>query len=370
MPPPRQNERGVSCGAPKRASQETFAPYGGWFAPDDQKDLALKFFDEVRRLLGSKRSPAASGIREVLADAEAQLAKAMAERAKIEARRPEAVLAGEAERAGLHIQLANIVELEADLNSVILNLTERLHDAEAAEESARRQAGYRAASKARDHAAQAIREKYPTAAETILEILEAAAKADLLVDAANAALPEGAEILESVEIAARHAPYLPRQVVKSSEVELWSMPGSVTPLSEALAKTVQIEAQTGRGFLRDAYSVSMPDFDPATAHRHTGRRGETRTSVRYVERRKFIRREVLDPVVGATPEALRSIVLPGLTGGDAPYWLGLEWYAGASSILEELDVRAEDRRRTPATVKRVPRFEFELIETGDSKVSI
>lgn len=85
------------------------------------------------------------------------------------------------------------------LDSAVVALHDALQKANAREAEARRRDTYAEALAARDAAAAALRERYPTLALELRDLLQQVVNSDRLVAAANQSRPQGAPYLEPVE---------------------------------------------------------------------------------------------------------------------------------------------------------------------------
>ena len=96
-------------------------------------------------------------------------------------------------------------------------------------EAARRVSLYNEAKAARDAAAKRLEEEYPRCAAGIVAVLADADEADRKVAWANRDLPEGFSPLEYSEVAARHTPGRPREIISEEIVDRWVFETSRLP---------------------------------------------------------------------------------------------------------------------------------------------
>ncbi|RWC12360.1 MAG: hypothetical protein EOS52_19150 [Mesorhizobium sp.] len=159
---------------------------------------------------------------------------------------------------------------------------------------------------AKDHAAtvgKALRKEYPELAKRLVNLIRAIAEADVAVEEANRQLPDDAAPLLPVEVTVRRRPGTAEKTISEKEVSLWTHVNSWT----LFAEDRQAEADAREKEYASNYNGLPPD-------------GVIHVGGHRVQKRRFVRRTYI-PSSGAIPHSpLASIELPGLVGGDPPFW--------------------------------------------------
>lgn len=291
----------------------------------------MTILDNLRSILrpGAKaKPPAAAAIRKAIAEAEAERSAALAELTNLDASRLDALL-DPSRREAHGAAMAAARQRGEDLGIVIQELQRQLEAAETAEDEAAKRKAYDAALAARDVAVEAFRQRYPELARGLADLQRATAEVDLLIEAANAALPAGAPLLETVEGVARARLGKPRRDLKTTIVELWAAPGGDHPLPPDMQSQVQPELdrgrETGRGFIRRGDGKIVPH------------------GVSYFVKRKFERIDYRPATNTEWGDSLSSLTLPGLAAGDPYFMLKFGYRPSPAAIIEQLDVFAAEK---------------------------
>lgn len=221
-------------------------------------------------------------------------------------------------------------------------LERRLEQATAAQSEGERIARYKAAKAKSKQAADRVVKEYAAHAKGLADLIRALAEATVAVQAANADLPAGAEPLADPEFSARGLPGLPRKVIAETEVVVWYHVSRDMIVPEIQwPKLDKIDRDSGRtGIL---HLASGNDVWPG----------------RY-EKRKFIRREFVDPEPMVRPEPLSTIKLPGLIAGDPSFWS--DWRTSdARSIVAKFEMLAQQKPARREDQRQV-KIEFVPVE--------
>jgi hypothetical protein len=204
-----------------------------------------------------------------------------------------------AERAAVRIEL-----LSADVAAAT--------EAEAAERQAQLEA---VADEAAGKAAQLLTNTLEHFTPIMQKALRAMFEADKLVRTANQTRPAGLEPLPIVEARFRLREPLPRKIISSEQVELWTHPGENRPLGEDRLPELRV-GQDGRGFLFSEHS-----------------------GPHYLERKVFLKRTFLPALRFETPARLvAELCLPPVKAGQAFGWRPVDEYVySEDGLLARLD---------------------------------
>lgn len=258
-------------------------------------------FSDLIALVTSDAPADSAALAAGLVDARFSVSEAEADHAAADAAYREGLLGDEKALAKL-AAIRSSAEVKRDRASALLARLEEHHAAAVSGEAETvRIAAYDAARSARDEAAAAVSAEYPGLVARILELVAVLAEADAAVEAVNADLPAGAEMLLSAEMIARHIPGLPREDISDRTVELWCREGEDRPIPESMQGRV-FSQEDGTGY----YSTD------------TGRHA-------FVKRR--FRRVAYRP---ATPSQhiarlASSLALPPLRPGELLTWTPEDW---------------------------------------------
>jgi hypothetical protein len=256
----------------------------------------------LKNLFGlAQREDATTGeLAPSLPAAEAELAAAQAAQAAAEEAYRGALLT--ADEAGL-LQL-DAARREAGVRidratALIDALRGRLADAQAREAEAARVMRFQEASREADDAAAALGELYPKLAGDLVALLMVVARADQLVQAANADRPEGTAAIPGVEARVRNRPGEPEEIVGEVTVERWVRVGQIRPGTFDQGEVRA--AGNGRGMI--------------PIEGHPLREGHE------VELRRFTEQKYIPADYGSVPDRLAErLMLPGLRFGEAAYY--------------------------------------------------
>ncbi|CDX39196.1 hypothetical protein MPLA_290070 [Mesorhizobium sp. ORS 3359] len=183
-------------------------------------------------------------------------------------------------------------------------LTKRLEAAKAAATESELRARYDAAKAKADAAGQKLQREYPELAKRLVSLIRTLAEADVAVEEANRQLPADAPPLLPAEIVVRRRPGTNEKIISEKEVSLWCHANSW----DLFAENRQAEADAREKEHAANWNGLPPD---GIIHVNGGHR---------VQKRRFLRRTYI-PSSGAIPHSpLASIELPGLVGGDPPFW--------------------------------------------------
>ncbi|SFI85211.1 hypothetical protein [Methylobacterium brachiatum] len=260
--------------------------------------------------------------------AEAELAAAQAAQTAAEEAYRGALLT--ADEAGL-LQL-DAARREAGVRidratALIDALRARLADAQAREAEAARVMRFQEASREADDAAAALGELYPKLAGDLVALLMVVARADQLVQAANADRPEGTEAIPGVERRVRSRPGSPEEVLDEVRVERWVQVGQIRPGS--FDQDEVYATGNGRG------RIPVRGLPISEGHE--------------VELRWFTEQYFFPADHGAAPEGLAErLVLPGFRQGDADFFQPVERpYQGTVQPRDVLSRIAKLRAKAP-----------------------
>lgn len=198
-------------------------------------------------------------------------------------------------------------------------LTKQLAGAKTAEDQVQRRERYDAAVKARTLAAKVLATEYPKHARALAGVLRTIAEADVLVQAANEALPTGTESLSRTEDEVRRFPGTPGRVLEEKTISLWCYPDGST-LHDANQVDVVLNADGVSGTYQPKHPAHSP---PVTLH------------LRHFRKVKRIPGGYSETV---TPLA-EKLNLPELHALHVPFWkYGAE--TRPAGIIKWLDERA------------------------------
>lgn len=254
----------------------------------------------LKSLLGVHRKPDATAT-----EIDGALAGA---RAEIEAAERAGAEADAAYRDGLlRLEEHELEKLIADRQTatvrrdravaLVAALTERLAVSQAAEDQAERRARYDGARKAQAAAAKVLATEYPKLARGLVGVLRTLAEADALAQSANEALPDGVDVLVTVEGMARREPNVPERIVSDERFTAWCGLGG-----HRLDPEVQAKVEPGP----DGVSGTWKPF------------GSPPVSVTL---RRFRRVTSVPEACGRSAPSLASTLnLPPLRATHAPFW--------------------------------------------------
>lgn len=273
----------------------------------------------LKTLLGlAQREDATSGeLLPSLPAAEAELAAAReAQAAAVAAYRAGLLFADEAALRQLDTACRD-AEVRLDRAKALVEaLRERLAEAREREAEVERVAVYQAAQRQADDARRLLAEVYPQLAGDLVHVIEAVARAEVEVEAANADLPRNAEPLASVEHAARDIPAEPDEILSEIEVERWVAVGNIKPGSFDQANVYVTGA--GRGVIKVA-GLPLPQCT-------------------QVELRTFTERQVRKGDVRKTAYRLaEKMSLPGFLATDPYVWRAMSSHSKPGEVIRQVE---------------------------------
>lgn len=289
----------------------------------------MTIFDNIASILRGKKPAGADALAGLLSQTGADLAAAKQRLSELEAGRTDALLGGDAARARHRADVVSARDDVADLEIAVAELQQRLTAAEADAAETRRAAQYKAATEARDRAAAQFARDYPIAMRTLTNLLRIVAEADALVDAANEALPSGAEPLAPTEATVRDLPGLSAKVISERSVDLWAFPHAERPTSPEQQQRVR------------------PDTDDPSTGTLLVRGGVGPEVVERVVLRRFIERRSLPAVAGEVGPRLSRMALPALRAGTPDHWVAPTFGLSPASILARLDAARAQKPTAP-----------------------
>ncbi|QRE78259.1 hypothetical protein [Methylobacterium aquaticum] len=184
----------------------------------------------LKSLIGVVRAPDApsSELESALASAEAQVTAAAGEVSEAEAAYQAGLL--DSDDAGLARlrsarEAASVKQERAA--ALVTALRQRIAAVQVQEDEAGRRERYAAAKRASAAAGKVLATEYPRLARDLVAVLRQVAEADLLVIAANEALPAGAERLFPTEALVRREPDTPERVLKDEIFTAWCGPAAI-----------------------------------------------------------------------------------------------------------------------------------------------
>ncbi|MCK0196901.1 hypothetical protein MWN34_08240 [Ancylobacter sp. 6x-1] len=307
----------------------------------------MKIFDALKNILKDpQRSPA--DLATAVEDARAVVAEAGAEVERLQGERRAMLTASEPDRARHKQALAAASDRLADARLYVEALEERRAEAQKQAQEVMRVERYEHALAARDAAAKRLAKEYPHLVGIFVDLMEAVAGADLIVDAANADLPTSKPPIARTEAHARF-PRRQREVLSDRVEFLWVAEGMSQPLdNQSLVQPTGADVGVAR--------VSDPRHNPLWAVRsHVP---VHRCAFRRIEYRPA------DPVV-APPNVLSgSVRLPAMREGSLSWGYSQGRIVDPPEVLEEVHAvrsakaawKAEAVDPAPVTV------EFERID--------
>ncbi|CDX22111.1 hypothetical protein MPL3356_390151 [Mesorhizobium plurifarium] len=182
-------------------------------------------------------------------------------------------------------------------------LTKRLEAAKAAATESELRARYDAAKAQADAAGKMLRKEYPELAKRLVSLIRTLAEADVAVEEANRQLPADAPPLLPAEILVRRRPGTNEKIISEKEVSLWVHAGTVTPFAE--------DRQAEADQREKDYAANWNGLPPD---------GVIQVGSSRVVKRRFIRKTYVPRGNAMLHTPLASIELPGLVGGDPPFW--------------------------------------------------
>lgn len=256
----------------------------------------------LKNLLGlAQREDATTGeLTPSLPAAEAELAAAQDAQTAAEKAYRGALLT--ADEAGLH--KLDAARREAGMRidqatALVEALRDRLADARAREAEAARIMRFEEARQQADDAAAALGEWYPKLAGDLVALLTVVAQAEQLVEAANAARPEGTEAIPGVEGRVRNRPGQPEEIVGTVAIARWVRVGQIRPGS--FDQSAVRATGNGRG------RIQVEGLPLSEGHE--------------VELRQFREEQYFPADYGRSPDRLAErLVLPGLRFGEAAFY--------------------------------------------------
>lgn len=279
----------------------------------------MNIFDSISSALRGKKAPDVVALTRLLAEAGADLFAARERLAELEGGLADALIGGRRveHRAAIGSAKADV----ADLESVIVSLQQRLAEAQQTEAEAARRVAFSEAMKLRTAAVERLRAEYQPAVVGLLALIKSVAEADLAVERANAALPEGEPPLANVEQVARDEPSLPKKTISTRVVSRWCAAGTATALGDERAANVVPDQDNPRsGTLRDV---------------HGGQRHAFR-----VELHDFLEERFLPSRTGRSASRLADLHLPALSPADEDFWTRPGYPLDPEAILARLAARA------------------------------
>lgn len=229
--------------------------------------------------------------------------------------------------------------------ALVAALEEKLATAHAQDAEAERHTRYKAAVKAANEAARALK-TYPALAAPLIALMRQVAEAEVLVNTANADLPEGAVAVESPEIRVRGLPPVPRKEVGTEiESDRWYYVGGWWD-----GEPVETQYQ-------GACKPNLPLSRSGTLRRRTDNHGTMDFAVakRRRQRTNFIPRQA-----AFVPDSLASgIRLPGLLPGEPDMWLavgGSSWFGPPGASADEVLAFAKSLDGQPKAKPADPRL--------------
>lgn len=250
----------------------------------------MSIFGDIAKTFSPKsKAPTLDALERLERDAAAAVEAARKAYEALEAKRPEAILAGDEARLAHRSAMTAAKDDLSDAEAAHAAVVARLEQAKVEAVEKGRQEAYARAAAAQRAAADAILADYSTARDTLLRLQRLVAEADAAAEPVNAALPSGAAPLpRECESLVRDRPGQEREVISSEVVELW----------------------TGEG--------GAPVADQASVRSRDGRSGSITVSTGFgphglpVRKQAFERRRVR-PWIGATYGArLADLELPPL----------------------------------------------------------
>lgn len=185
----------------------------------------------------------------------------------------------------------------------VAKLTQQHEAALESEAADRRQSAYNDAKAAAEAARKKLTAEYPKLGQALRSLLKEIAESDILVDAANAELPDGAERLAKAEDF-RSQPTLYREERGQAVVDVWVACGDrSSPLPDHLQRQVH------------------PEQGPRRDGVHYGRVQTESGGWLEVERRRFTRVQFMPHQDGRSIGSLSSeLNLPPLHAGATAFW--------------------------------------------------
>ena len=282
----------------------------------------MALFSGLRAALSAK-APTVAELERAVVEAVKASQRATETAAELRARRRAMLEASDEARAAHKRALAEAEDAAGDAQLYLEALEDRLAEARAAAAEAARRRRYEEAAALSKAATRDLAKQYPDLARGFVALLRQLSEARRAIEAANADLPAGAELLQDPEAVVRDLPALPEQVLKETPVARWCIEhGRMLP---AAAKVFEREGR------RAKYQI------PPT--------GEGRPTTVDVVLQRYVERTVaqrLSPVQGAR---LADLVLPGLVAGDPAFWRPrhASFGVGPDAILSTLDDLAKQK---------------------------
>jgi hypothetical protein len=238
-----------------------------------------------------------------------------------------AYAAWRASRADAVVEVDRLSSLVAALTSSVE--TELRNAAAAAQASMEATAEDEAAA-----AAEIVKAGLTQIDEVINRMMEAVAKSDLAVAAAQRGRDPTLPRLIGAEARARGGAGLPLKVISEKMVDRWMIEGSDRPIDDLRAAQIVVAHDGRRGFI-DAESRRV-----------------------QVEKRQFREVRYLPAVPAAFVEPLvETLSVPAMCAGGIPIWTPMK-FAGPHDVLQQLKLKADIAERPD---RRQPITEFKLV---------
>ncbi|RWE11565.1 MAG: hypothetical protein EOS61_15660 [Mesorhizobium sp.] len=285
----------------------------------------------IQNILKSIRGPSKSVAELERALGQIDIPSLEAEAEKLEEERRRALLDGtdkDVELVERKIEVANR-EVERAY-AAQAELTKRIELAKAAATESELRARYDGAKAKSDAAGKMLQKEYPELAKRLVSLIRTLAEADVAVEEANRQLPADAPPLLPAEIVVRRRPGTNEKIISEKEVSLWVHAGSLTPFAE--------DRQAEADQREKDYAANWNGLPPD---------GVIQVGNSRVVKRRFIRKTYIPRGNAMLHTPLASVELPGLVGGDPPFWdqhrVGIHSSRSILARLQEL-----------ATLKPVP----------------